>query len=371
MKMFNTEVSPLELEQLLRRISTVIERSDFILGKEVEELELKLQEFTRAKHCITCASGTDAIVIALMAAGIGRGDSVIVPSFTFAATAEAVAFLGATPVFADIDTCTFTLSTVEVEKTLKKCKASAIIGVDIFGMPCDWKELNRIARENNILTIADAAQSFGASIGKEKVGTLADITCTSFFPTKPLACIGDGGAIFTNQSYVADTAKSIRSHGTSGKKYHHSRIGMNSRLDTIQAAILLEKLQRINGERACRKFIHSLYRDVLSNFNTMYQLEPAGYDSAASVFSFISRDRDKTKSNLDLLDIQNQIYYPTPIHEQEAYKSFFDRTISGNISKTSFICNSIISVPAHAGMKEKEVNMVMNGLKAAMEAQSR
>ena len=239
-------------DRIPRAIQTVLDHGRYIMGPEVYELEQQLARFCGARHVISCASGTDALVMALMARGTGPGDAVFVPAFTFVATAEAVALLGATPVFVDVEPDSFLLDPASLDAALETATRTGlapkgIIPVDLFGQPCDYAEINAYARERGLFVIADAAQSFGARLDGNRVGTLAEVTATSFFPAKPLGCYGDGGALFTDDDELADRLRSLRVHGKGAHKYDNVHIGINGRLDTIQAAILLEKLPDIRG----------------------------------------------------------------------------------------------------------------------------
>ena len=242
----------LELQQkkiantLNSNLKRVLKHSNYIMGPEVKKLEKTLEVYTKSKYCISCASGTDALILSLLAYGIGKGHYVICPSFTFPATAEAILITGATPIFVDVGKKTFNLCYQKLEKILEdnkgKADIKAVITVDLFGLPANYKKLKTIANKYNVKIIADSAQSFGASINDKKVGNLAPITCTSFFPAKPLGCYGDGGAIFTNNKIIKNKLISLRAHGKSTSKYKISKIGLNSRLDTMQAAVLLAKM---------------------------------------------------------------------------------------------------------------------------------
>jgi dTDP-4-amino-4,6-dideoxygalactose transaminase len=244
-----------------KRIGTVLNHGQFILGPEVTELEQKLAEYVGVKHCITCANGTDALQIALMSQNIGQGDIVFTTSFSFFATAEVISLVGATPYFVDIDPKTYNVCPQSLASAIKDVKESkqgnprAVIAVDLFGLPANYIDLETLCKANQLFLIEDAAQGFGGAINGQKAGSFGDIATTSFFPAKPLGCYGDGGAIFTNSEEIADLAKSIRVHGKGSHKYENIRIGLNSRLDTIQAAILLEKLEWFPKELEHRQTI--------------------------------------------------------------------------------------------------------------------
>jgi UDP-2-acetamido-2-deoxy-ribo-hexuluronate aminotransferase len=346
---FDLSVSFQSKKRILDEIELIIDKHQFIMGPHVANLETNLQEYTGARHCVTCASGTDALILALLAANVRPGDKVITTPFTFAATAEAIAFIGAIPIFCDIDIDTFNLSPKYLDYMLsitpKNEKPKAIIAVDLFGLPAEWDRINEIAiRHGMITTIADAAQSFGAAIGKAKVGTLADITCTSFFPTKPLGCFGDGGAVFTDFDIIAEKIRALRVHGSTGKKYHHQFIGMNSRLDTIQAAVLIEKLKFVDHQRKQRKKFAELYGKVLQANGFPPQKIHTGFTSAYSIFSFRTPWRDIMQTELEAAGIQTAIYYPIPLHEQGAYAQFAPKDPAA-LGSAESVSRSILSLP--------------------------
>lgn len=346
---FDLSVSFQSKKRILDEIELIIDKHQFIMGPHVANLETNLQEYTGARHCVTCASGTDALILALLAANVGPGDRVITTPLTFAATAEAIAFIGAIPVFVDIDIDTFNLSPKalehELSNTPKASKPKAIIAVDLFGLPAEWDRINQIAMDHGIITtIADAAQSFGAAIGKAKVGTMADITCTSFFPTKPLGCFGDGGAVFTDFDIIAEKIRALRVHGCTGKKYHHEYIGMNSRLDTIQAAVLIEKLKVVDQQREQRKKLTELFGEILQTGGFPPQTVLPGFKSACSIFSFRTPCREFLQTELENAGIQTAVYYPIPLHKQKAYAQFAPCK-SDALSVTESLSLSILSLP--------------------------
>ena len=302
---------------LSQAIQRVLDHGPFILGPEVFQLEEELAEFCGARHAITCANGTDAIELVMMAEGIGPGDAVVVPSFTFVATAEAVATTGATPVFADVDLETFNVQ----PKSVERCSAlaleagltpRAIIAVDLFGLPADYHPLSRIAEDHGLLVIADSAQSFGAQSPLGAVGTLGDYTTTSFFPSKPLGCYGDGGAILTNDPARAELLRSLRFHGKGSDKYDNVRLGMNSRLDTIQAAVLLEKLRVFDDELKMRQEVAERYSASLGSSVTTPTTAP-GYRSAWAQYTITCESplqRQEIEARLKDAGIPSAIYFP-------------------------------------------------------------
>ena len=255
-------------DRVAKAIQKVLDHGRYILGPEVQELEQQLARFSGARHVITCASGTDALLMALVAKGTGPGDAVFVPSFTFIATAEVVALLGATPVFVDVEPGNFLLELASLDAALETATRNGlapkgIIPVDLFGQPCAYTEINAYARQRGLFVIADAAQSFGARLDGNRVGTLAELTATSFFPAKPLGCYGDGGALFTDDDELADRLRSLRVHGKGAHKYDNVHIGINGRLDTIQAAVLLEKLPIFEEEITLRNRVAQRYGKLL------------------------------------------------------------------------------------------------------------
>ena len=307
-------------------IQKVLDHGQYIMGPEVQEFENNLKEFSRSKYVFTCANGTDALTIALMAWGIGPGDTVIVPSFTYVATAEAPAQLGALPFFVDVQEETFNIDPASFKQAILDCRASGlkpsvIIIVDLFGRPADIDAITDIAKSEGIKVLVDSAQSFGGSSKNRNVGTMGDITTTSFFPAKPLGCYGDGGAIFTQNDEYAELINSIRLHGKGSEKYDNVRVGINSRLDTIQAAILIEKLKIFPGELIKRSDIAKKYNDSLHNIFKVPVLEK-DLTSAWAQYTVISKNRDYDKSKLLSVGIPSVIYYPIPLSQQLGYKNF-------------------------------------------------
>lgn len=352
-------------------IHRVLEHGQFILGPEVFQLEKELAEFCGASHVVTCANGTDAIELVMMAEGIGPGDAVIVPSFTFVATAEAVATRGATPVFADVETTTFNLDPASVERCLKVARekgfsARAIIAVDLFGLPADYATLRNIAAENNTLLIADAAQSFGALSPLGPAGTLGDYTTTSFFPSKPLGCYGDGGAIFTNDSVKADLLRSLRFHGKGTEKYNNVRLGINSRLDSIQAAILIEKLRVFKEDLEHRQQVANRYSDLLpAQLKT--PVIPGGFSSAWAQYTVLcedSEERNRIQEACTAASISTAIYYPRALHQQAGYLQF-EADPSG-LPRSEFLTSHVLSLPMHPDLDTNDQKFVCSTVSAAL-----
>lgn len=332
------------------RIQTVLEHGQYILGPEVQELEQKLAEYVGVKHAITCANGTDALTLALMVLGIEKGDAVFCPTFTFFATAEVVALEGATPVFVDSDEHTFNICPIDLERRIEtvleegKLIPKAIIAVDIFGLPANYPELKKIAEKYNLKLIEDAAQGFGGEIKGTRAGSFGDISTTSFFPAKPLGCYGDGGAVFTDDDKYAELVRSLRVHGKGRDKYDNVRIGLNSRLDTIQAAILLEKLAEFPTELIKRnKAAESYNRELPETFKR--QLVPEGYQSSWAQYTVVSDNRDKVMEDYQRQGIPTMIYYGTCMHQQTAFESLGYQY--GNFPVAEKLSKSVFSLPMH------------------------
>ncbi len=349
-------------KELSSNIQNVLSHSKFIMGPEVLKLEKKLEEIAEARHCISCASGTDALILSMLALNIGKGDAVFCPSFTFPATAEAILIAGATPIFIDVSEKTYNLcykhlteKILEIKKT--ELAPKAIIAVDLFGLPANYKRLNEISKEYNLSIISDAAQSFGAKFEEKKVGTLGKITCTSFFPAKPLGCYGDGGAIFTNNTELRNKVAALRLHGKGSDKYQIVNVGLNSRLDTIQAAILLAKISIFEWENSERRRLADIYSREIKNFFRIPEV-PAKTISVWAQYTIQTKKRDKVIGFLKEHGIPSMIYYPIPMHLQPAYKKFNKESLpkSENLSK------NVLSIPIHAYLTETELNYIIEKL---------
>ena len=328
-------------DKIQRNIDIVLRHGNYIMGPEVKQLEAKLAAYTGAKHAISCASGTDALLMALMAYGVKPGDAIFTTPFTFIATAEVISLLGATPVFVDIDPQTFNIDPAKLALAIKALKASdssiyplpktlnhqlhpkGIIPVDLFGLSADYDAINAIAGQNGLFVIEDAAQSFGATYKGKRACSLGDIGCTSFFPAKPLGCYGDGGMCFTDDDKLAEIMESIRVHGKGGHKYDNVRIGINGRLDTIQAAILLAKFEIFPEEVEMRNAAAARYTSLLTPDSSLMTPDvPAGYKSAWAQYSLLAKNEDARTvllKNLQDNKIPTAIYYPKPLHRQTAY----------------------------------------------------
>ena len=348
-----------------RNINKVLTHGKYIMGPEVIELEEKLGKYTGAKHVITCASGTDALLLSLMSYGIGPGDIVFCPTFTFPATAEAIVILGATPYFVDVEKDNFNISIESLKKSInlvkktKLNKLKAIISVDLYGLPADYKNLNIIAKENNMILISDAAQSFGAEYFGNKVGNLAEATCISFFPAKPLGCYGDGGAVITNNSTIKDKIKSLRLHGKGESKYDIDSVGLNSRLDTIQASILLAKLEDFEWEFSQRNLIAKRYTESLRDKFLVPRIS-INIKSVWAQYTLKHRKRDLIQSLLKAKNIPTMVYYPVPMHKQKAYKKYYDN--NNQLRNSEELANQVFSLPMYPDLSKKDQFFIITEL---------
>jgi dTDP-4-amino-4,6-dideoxygalactose transaminase len=337
-------------DRVERAIGRVLDHGHFIMGPEVAELEAALARFGGVRHCVSCASGTDALLLVLMAKGVSAGDAVLCPSFTFAATAEVVALVGATPVFVDVLEDSFNLDPVSLEAGVTTARRQGlrpvgVIPVDLFGQPADYDAIATIAAAENLWVLADAAQSFGAHSNDRPVGSLAAVTTTSFFPAKPLGCYGDGGAIFTDDGDLVATLKSLRVHGQGTHKYDNARIGLSARLDTIQAAVLLEKLAIFPEEIVSRERVAALYDEALADVVMVPRLT-AGATSVWAQYTIRCADRDAVAARLKEAGIPTAIYYPKAVHQQTAYRHY---PVAGNGTPVSErLARESLSLPMHA-----------------------
>lgn len=332
------------------RIKTVLEHGQYIMGPEVIELESKLSEYVGVKHTISCANGTDALTLALMVLGVKEGDAIFCPTFTFFATAETIAFEGATPVFVDSNIDTFNICPKDLEKRIQhvikqgQLRPKAIVAVDLFGLPADYPALRSIADKYNLKIIEDAAQGFGGEINGKRAGSFGDISTTSFFPAKPLGCYGDGGAIFTDIDEYAEKLRSYRVHGKGKDKYDNVRIGMNSRLDTIQAAILLEKLKEFPVELVNRnKAAENYTLELKGNYKT--PIVPDGYLSSWAQYTLVSTDRKIEMEKFKKQGIPTMIYYRTCMHNQTAFDYLGYK--KGDFPIAECLARSVFSLPMH------------------------
>ncbi|EKF9816496.1 DegT/DnrJ/EryC1/StrS family aminotransferase [Vibrio cholerae] len=333
-------------------IQNVLSHGQYILGPEVDELEKKLTEYTGAKHCITVANGTDALQIAQMALGISPGDEVITPGFTYIATAETVALLGAKPVYVDVCPKTYNLDPSKLEAAITS-KTKAIIPVSLYGQCADFDAINAIAEKYNIPVIEDSAQSFGASYKGRKSCNLTTIACTSFFPTKPLGCYGDGGAIFTNDDELALIMRQIARHGQD-RRYHHIRVGVNSRLDTLQAAILLPKLELLQEEIALRNKVANRYSEKLRTYGIKAVPHIEDYNECAwAQYTIRVKDREKVQLKLQSAGIPTAVHYPIPLNKQPAVK---DSSVFLPVGDE--IAKEVLSLPMHPYLTDNEINQI-------------
>lgn len=346
--------------QIQERINTVLEHGQYIMGPEVKELEDKLAAYTGSKHCITVASGTEALLMSLMALGIKPGDEVITTPFTFVATAEVIVLLGAKPIFVDVepDTGNIDAGLIEVKIT---AKTKAIMPVSLYGQTADMDEINIIAtRYGNIPVIEDAAQSFGATYKGRKSCNLSTIGCTSFFPSKPLGCYGDGGAIFTNDDELAQAIREIRVHGQS-QRYVHTRVGVGGRMDTIQCAIVLAKLERFDWEVEQRKIIGKNYSDLFAQLELSNDIKlctiKSERTSVYAQYTIFVKDREQLQKRLSDAGIPTAVHYPIPINEQEAYKHL---CCSDCTPIAKELAKQVMSLPIHSYLSEEMQQQIMS-----------
>lgn len=361
-------------KKINNNIKKVLTDSHYIMGEEVKILEKELAEYVGVKYCITCANGTDALLMALMVIGVKEGDAIFVPSFTFFSTSEVVSSIGATPIFVDSDERTFNIDPKKLKEAILKVKKEtkltpkAVIPVDLFGLPADFINIKTIAKEHNLYIIEDAAQGFGGSIDGKMAGSFGDIATTSFFPAKPLGCYGDGGAIFTDNETYYNLLCSIRVHGKGTFKYDNVRIGLNSRLDTLQAAILLPKLEAFKEyELTERNKFAKMYTDKLKH-NVKTPFVDDKYISSWAQYTLIldsEKERDYVQKKLNEKGIPTMVYYCKPLHKQLVYSDYTfnveDLTVSENLSKT------VLSLPMHPYMNGEQVNDIANAVLESIE----
>jgi dTDP-4-amino-4,6-dideoxygalactose transaminase len=354
-------------------VSRVLTHCQFINGPEVTQLEAALAAFSGAKHVVSCASGTDALLMVLMAKGVGRGDAVFCPSFTFCATGEAVALTGATPVFVDVDEATFNMDTGSLKRGIataikRGLQPRAVIPVDLFGQSADHDAIGRVAAAEGMFVLDDAAQAFGASYRGRRLGTFGLVTATSFFPAKPLGCFGDGGAIFTDDAELAETLRSIRVHGQGSDKYDNVRLGLTGRLDTLQAAILIEKLKIFEDEIAARNVVAERYARGLGNIVSVPRLA-SGCTSVWAQYTIRlpkGSDRDAFAAALKAQGIPTAIYYPKSMHQQTAYRDF--PVADGGVPISEALSDDVISLPMHAYLDEPTQERIIRAVRGALAA---
>lgn len=346
---------------------------NFINGQQVKDLEKALAEYVGVKHCITCANGTDALTMAMMAWDIKEGDAVFVPDFTFFSSGEIVSHAGATPIFVDVNMDTFNLSVSSLETAITaviaegKLTPKAVVAVDLFGLPADFHQIRKIANKYDLLILEDGAQGFGGNIDGKMACSFGDISTTSFFPAKPLGCYGDGGAVFTDDDDTAQLLQSIRVHGKGDMKYDNVRIGLNSRLDTLQAAILCAKLKAFQDyELADINDVASCYTECLQNIVKTPHI-PSDYHSSWAQYTIQLPDRkmrdalqDKLKEN----GIPSMIYYPKPMHKQTAFDQY--AYSDENFSNTIKLCDTVLSLPMHPYLRDADIELIVKELKKAI-----
>lgn len=356
-------------------IQSVIDSSKFINGPQIRQLEIKLAEYAGVKHCITCANGTDALSMMLASWGVTKGDAVFVPDFTFFATAEAVSSEGAVPVFVDVDDRTFNMDPIKLEQAIKEVLKEgilipkAIIPVNLFGLPAPYDEINNIAEKHNLKVLEDSAQGFGGSIGDKKACSFGDAATTSFFPAKPLGCYGDGGAIFTDNDETDSYIRSIQAHGKGSYKYENIQIGRNSRLDTIQAAILLAKLQIFKDQELGKvKEIADTYAKLLDGYVITPHV-PDSYQSSWAQYTIQlknKKERDCLQQFLNSNKVPTMIYYPTPLHLQKAFEG---NPLYQKCPVSEKLSNTVLSLPMHPYLDTESIcfiaNLIRNYLKSS------
>lgn len=355
--------------QIERAVGRVMAHGQFILGPEVAQLERKLAAFCGARHCITCASGTDALQLLLMAEGIGPGDAVFVPAFGFVATAEVVPLVGAIPIFVDVRRDSFNMDPSSLKAAIglaQRCglRPRCAIAVDLFGQPADYDAIHAVAGPHGMAVIADAAQSFGASLHGRPVGKLAHHTATSFYPSKPLGCYGDGGAVFTDDARVADLLRSLRVHGQGRCRYDNPRIGLNSRLDTLQAAILLAKLDLFANEVALRQAKAQRYTVGLGDAVQVPRLS-AGAASVWAQYTLVVQGRNELAALCRQAGIPTAVYYPLPLHAQRGYRRF--PASPTGLTNAEWLAERVISLPIHPYLdddaQDEIIHVVRKGIR--------
>ena len=357
------------------RIAAVLDHGGYIMGQEVRELEDELKSWSDAQEVISCSSGTDALLLALMGLGLRPGQGVIVPSFTFTASAEVMPMLGAIPIFAEVEEDSFNLDANRLDDALKAGQEQGItvvgiIAVGLFGQPSDMPAIQNFAKANGLWVIDDAAQSFGTRIGNQKTGNMADITCTSFFPAKPLGCYGDGGALFTNNQAAAEIIRSARIHGQGKDKYHNERIGMTARLDTMQAAILQSKLTIFEDELNARQKVADTYAKLISQKCGSSIIAPVLKPGRTSSWAqYVIRlpkgcDRSAVQAYLSEKSVPTAIYYPMPMHHQKPYSRY--PVAKNGLAVTETLCTDVLALPMHPYLDEKTADQIITHLAAAI-----
>jgi len=356
------------------RIKRVLDHGQYILGPEVKELENELSRFSNSKHVLCCSSGTDALLLGLLGLKLQPGDGVIVPSFTFASSAEVMPLLGAIPIFIDVEETTFNLDPTKLKDTLDTAnkigvKVKGIMSVGLFGQPADMKPIKDFAIKNDLWVLDDAAQSFGGEYDNQKVGNLCEVTATSFFPAKPLGCYGDGGAIFTNDEEIYEIANSSHVHGMGKSRYEYDRIGMNARMSTIQAAILLEKLEIFPGEIKKRQEVVDNYNKHLSKLNLGLKLPylKDKFKSSWAQYTVILPDdinRELLQEKLKLKNVPTAVYYPIPLNEHKPYNDY--PVSKAGLETTYKLSKTVLSLPMHPYLQEKDIIYITQSISEAV-----
>jgi len=351
-----------------RAIAKVLDHGHYIMGPEVALFEKALGDFCGARHVVGCGNGTDALHLVLLAEGIGPGDAVFVPAFTFVATAEMAPLVGATPVFVDVDETSFNIDPASLEVAIRTArdaglKPRMVIAVDLFGQPADYAAISRIADSHGLTVVADAAQAFGASLGAAKVGTLAKYTTTSFFPAKPLGCYGDGGAVFTDDDNAAALLRSLRIHGKGMDKYDNVRIGLNSRLDTLQAAILLEKLAIFPDEIVARNRVADRYAEGLGDAVAVPKVIEGAVSTWAQ-YTIRHADRDGLAARLKEKGVPSAVYYPIPMHRQTGYHAY--PVAGGSLPVSDRLSREVISLPMHPYLDPATQDRIIEAVRASL-----
>ncbi len=354
-------------KEIEARIHAVLAHGQFVLGPEVDLLEKRLAAFTGAKHAIGVSSGRDALTIGLMAMGVGPGDAVFVPAFTFAATAGSVVSVGATPVFVDIEPDTYNMDAADLERaiiettTTGQLRPKVVMPVDLYGLPADYPAIDKVASRYDVTVFSDAAQSFGGALANHRVGALAPISATSFYPTKPLGCYGDGGAILTEDDSLADAVRRIRSHGRQGTGDEALVLGVTGRLDTIQAAVLLVKLDVFEDELKRREEIAARYNADLNGV-AVTPVVPQGYRSANAIYTVRVKDRDAFRQRLDAAGIGSGLFYRLALHHHPA----FAHLPVPPLPAAEAACREVVSLPMHPDLTDAEVDRVIAAVTAAI-----
>jgi dTDP-4-amino-4,6-dideoxygalactose transaminase len=360
-----------------RRMAAVLDSGRFVQGPEVDELEAGLAAFAGARHCVGVSSGTDALQIAMMAEGVGRDDAVFLPAFTYTATAEVPLVLGATPIFVDVDAATFNLDLADLERRIAlveregRLRPRAVVGVDLYGLPADWPAIEALCAARGMFALDDAAQAFGGALQGRRLGTYADATALSFYPTKTLGCYGDGGALLTDDADRAELYRSLRTHGEGRTRYEVLRTGMNGRLDTLQAAVLLAKLPLLEGELAVRRRVAAFYAARLEG-RVGVPREGAGAESAWGIYTILLRDeaqRASVQAAMGAAGVPSAIYYPRPLHRQPAYAAAHASSLAGGpppLPVSESLCSRVLSLPMHGYLDESQAARVCEAVLAGL-----